>query len=131
VTTEQKTYRQILASFRTIFAPRFNSLAIERGAVAAATHIASRGAVGATHDFLRLCINESDLDEDAKSDQVTVEHMALAFERLNSGERSVYNPFTVKELPEHWCPLPFDAGARQKATSTSTSHPSSARREAA
>lgn len=118
-TKEQKTYRGILAAFRKILAPRFDSLPIESEAIAAATHIATGGAVGGTHDFLYLCINESDLDEEATSDQVQLKHMAKAFALVHSGERT-FNPFTVQKLPEQWSPLPFNTGAKQSASVGST-----------
>jgi hypothetical protein len=115
---ERKIYRGILAAFRKTLAPRFNSLPIENDAIAAATHIATGGAVGGTHDFLRLCIDENDLDDVATSDQVQIKHMAMAFDGVHSGERNVFNPFTVQKLPDHWSPLPFDTGAKQNANAS-------------
>jgi hypothetical protein len=110
---QQRTYRQILAAFRKVLAPRFDSLAIENGAVAAALHISAGGAVGATHDFLHLCLDECDVDPKANSDQVELKHLAEAFAELHKGER-VFNPFTVEKLPDSWGPLDFNAGEKPR-----------------
>lgn len=113
VEPDRKTFRQILQAFRKIIGDRFDDLQIERGALAAAIHLATGGAIGVVARLLSRAIMEADLKGKR---MIELQHLSHAYERLakNRFKRLEFNPFEIAVLPERWEPMPFEAGARQK-----------------
>jgi hypothetical protein len=113
---DRKIYRRLVHSFKGLAPNRFANLPIEEWAFAAAIHITTGGAPGATHNLVRQALDEADIDGDNEVKRCHFERAYDGMAKLRF-ERLSFNPFTVTKLPDDWAPLPFNHGTRRKKNS--------------